>query len=176
MIDQATQCCVRRGTSLVEVAMASLLVSVLLIGALNTVGARLRHQSALTDRHRACLLAEQLLSEVLQHRYQDPDETPVFGPEASESAGSRADFDDIDDFHTWDATPPQATDGTPLANSAGWRRTITVEYVSASDVTTTAASDEGLKRITVEVYKDGQLICSRVALRSSAWEDASASY
>lgn len=167
---------VRRGASLVEVAMASLLVGVLLISALNAVGARLRHQSALTDHERASLLAEQLLSEVLQHRYDDPDETPVFGPESSESAGTRDAYDDIDDFHGWDASPPQAADGAVLANSAGWRRTATVEYVLSNDVTSTSGSDQGLKRVTVSVYKDGVLLVSRVGVRSAAWEDASASY
>ena len=166
----------RCGASLVEVAMASLLVGVLLIAALNSVGARLRHQSILAERQQAHRLAEQLLAEVLEHRYDDPDETPSFGPEASESGGTRDVFDDVDDFNGWDQTPPVDRDGTTLANSTGWRRTVDVAYVPTNDMTGVSGSDQGLKRITVNIYLDAQLIVSRIGVRSSAWEEANASY
>ena len=166
----------RRAASLVEVAMASFLVGVLLIGALNSVGARLRHQELLTDRQRANLLAEQMLAEVLEHRYEDPDETPTFGPEATETGGTRAPFDDVDDYDGWDKTPIVDRDGTALANATNWRRTVDVEYVPANDMTATSGSDQGIKRITVAVYIDGQLIATRVGFRSRAWEDANATY
>ena len=166
----------RRAASLVEVAMASLLVGVLLIGALNSVGAKLRHQSKLADRQQAHRLAEQLLAEVLEHRYADPDETPVFGTETSETGGTRSPYDDVDDFDGWDQTPPVDRDGVTLPNSTGWRRTVDVAYVNANDMTTTSVTDQGLKRITVSIYHDGQLILSRVGVRSSAWEEANATY
>ena len=166
----------RRAASLLEVAMASLMVGVLLIGALNSVGARLRHQAELTERQRANLLAEQLLAEVLEHRYQDPDESPTFGPEPTETGGTRAPFDDVDDFDGWDKTPIEARNGIAMANATGWRRTIDVEYVPANDMTATSGGDQGIKRITVAVYVDGQLVATRVGFRSSAWEDAHATY
>ena len=168
--------CRRRAARLVEVAMASLLVGVLLIAALNSVGARLRHQALLADQQRAHRLAEQLLAEVLEHRYADPDETPIFGPEASESGGTRSVFDDVDDFDGWDQTGPVDRDGVALANATLWRRTVNVAYVPANDMTGTSGSDQGLKRITVNVYYDGQLLASRVGIRSRAWEEANASY
>ena len=166
----------RRAASLVEVAMASLLVGVLLVAALNSVGARLRHQAMLTDRQHAHLLAEELLAEVLQHRYEDPDEAPVFGVESSESGGTRAPFDDVDDYHSWDQSPPQDRAGTPMTNGSRWRRTVSVEYVLANDMTTTSGSDQGIKRVTVTVFLDDEPIVSVVGIRSRAWEDACATY
>mgnify|MGYP006969427694 CR=1 FL=1 len=161
----------RRAVGLAEVAMASLLLGVLLIGALNSVGARLRHQALLADHQQAHRLAEQLLAEVLEHRYADPDATPVFGPETSESGGTRSVFDDVDDFDGWDQTGPVDRDGAALANVALWRRTVGVAYVPTDDMTGSSGSDQGLKRITVNVYHGGQLIVSRVGIRSNAWED-----
>ena len=168
--------CLRRGASLVEVAMASLLVGVLLIGALNSVGARLRHQFLLADRQHAHRLAEQLLAEVMQHRYEDPDETPVFGTEPSESGLSRSAFDDIDDFDGWDQSPPVDRSGTTLANATGWRRTVDVAFVPSNDMAGTSVSDQGLKRVTVSVYLDGEVVVSRTTVRSRAWEGANATY
>ena len=166
----------RRAASLVEVAMASLLVGILLIAALNSVGARLRHQSMLADRQRAHRLAEQLLAEIMECRYDDPDETPVFGVESSESGGTRNLFDDVDDFDGWDQTPPVDRIGTTLANSTGWRRTIDVAYALSNDMIGTSGTDQGMKRITVSVYLDGNLMISRVGIRTSAWEDTNATY
>lgn len=160
----------RRGASLIEVAMSSLLVGVLLVAALNTVGARLRHQLLLSERHQAMLLAEQLTSEVLTCDYEDPDGAPVFGPEPSESGSGRELFDDVDDYHGWDAAPPEDRDGTPIANLSDWRRTIDVEYVEANDLTAASISDEGFKRITVEVFRNGKSLAKQVSLRSRAWE------
>ena len=167
---------IRRAGSLVEVAMASLLVGVLLIGALNSLGASLRHQSLLAERQHAHRLAEQLLAEVLEHRYADPDETPVFGAETSESGGTRSAFDDVDDFDGWDQSPPVDRSGTTLANSTGWRRTVDVAFVPSNDMTGTSGTDQGLKRVTVSVYLDGEMIVSRTTVRSRAWEDANATY
>ena len=161
----------RKGSSLVEVAVASLLVGVLLIAALQSVGARLRHQANLTDRQHAQLLAEQLYAEVMECRYQDPDETPTFGPEASETGGTRGVFDDVDDFDGWDQSPPVDRAGAALANGTNWRRTVDVAFVPSGDMTGVSGTDQGLKRITVSVYFNGELVTSVVGVRSSAWED-----
>lgn len=152
--------------------MCSLLVGVLLIAALNTVGARLRHQGRLSDRERAVLLGQQLLAEILENDYRDPDETPVFGSEGSESVGSRALFDDVDDYHDWDASPPESRGGTALADGSGWRRTVVVDYVMENNLLATSAADEGFKRITVEVYRNGDRLAATSTVRSSAWEFA----
>lgn len=159
-----------RGASLVEVAMASLLVGVLLIAALNAVGARLRHQSMLTNRQIAFHLGQQLLAEVLENPYSDPDQTPAFGAESGETGGTREAFDDVDDFHGWDATPPESRDGNALPNRTGWRRKVIVEHVKSSDLLSTAAADEGFKRIAVEVYWNGELLATVSTVRTSAWE------
>ena len=62
--------------TLLEVIVASVLVAVLMVGAMNAVGASLRGAAETAQRQQAVLLAEDLMGEVMQRQYIDPDETP----------------------------------------------------------------------------------------------------
>src|SRR5678816_1455386 len=44
---------------------------------------------------RAARLGRDLMEEILSKSYQDPNQTPIFGPESGEA--TRAAFDDVDD-------------------------------------------------------------------------------
>ncbi len=113
-------------------------------------------------------LAQELMSEIIIAEYIEPDEASVFGPEASETGGNRSLFDDVDDYHNWDASPPQDTDGTVIPDRAGWRRTVTVEYLDASDLTMTVGGDQGVKRITVTVTRSGNTVAQLIGIRTDA--------
>jgi type II secretory pathway pseudopilin PulG len=135
--------------TIVEAVIASVIVGVMLVAALNTVGAsRLtQHKAALTSQGR--LLAETLMAEILVQDYRDPDGTPVFGGEAGEATTTRADFDDVDDYHEWVASPPTTKDGTPLANTTGWTRTVTVQWIDPLDPAQVEDVETNAKRVTV---------------------------
>jgi prepilin-type N-terminal cleavage/methylation domain-containing protein len=160
-----------RGFSLLEVVVATLIVGIVMVAALESLGAYIRGQTHVADESRAWLLAQDLMSEILDAKYQEPDDPPLFGPEAGENAGDRATYDDVDDYHGWSASPPEYKDGTPMSNLSGWRRRITIEQISAADLTTPVASDQGLRRITVEVSRDGQALVTMVTLRAKAWQE-----
>ncbi len=57
--------------------------------------------------------------------------------------------------------------GIALSNSAGWQRTVTVEWVDPNNPSATAGSDEGLKRITVTAKRNGQVLAQLTALKSN---------
>lgn len=160
----------RRAFSLAEVVVATLITGIMLVAALRTVGASVRGRIAMANRERAVLLAQQLMAEILQADYAEPDEPPVFGPEASETGGTRAAFDDADDYHNWTASPPQEKDGTPIPDRADWQRTVTVKWVNDSLLKQVVATDKGVKRITVTVSRGGQVVASLVTVRSTAWQ------
>jgi hypothetical protein len=74
------------------------------------------------------------------------------GPEIDEGTSTRLDFDDVDDYDGWTASPPQEKDGTELTEYAGWTRNVTVEFVDAfAPGGSATVSDTGAKRITVTV-------------------------
>ena len=160
----------RRAFSLAEVVVATLIVGIMLVAAMRVVGAAVRGRITMANQERGVLLAQQLMSEIFQADYQEPDDSPVFGPEASETGGTRAAFDDVDDYHNWDASPPQQKDGTPIPDRADWRRTVTVEFVNRNLLTEVIATDQGVKRITVTVSRSGQVMASLVTVRSEAWQ------
>ena len=142
----------RRGLSLLEVSVSALLVGVLLVGALRCAGSAISGQLANSQQSRAQHLAQDLLAEVMMKAYEEPNATGVFGPETGEVNGmSRLLFDDVDDYHNWNQSPPVAADGTSMPGNSRWRRLVTVSYLEANDLTRVATADQGVKRITVSV-------------------------
>jgi len=137
------------GFTLIEAAISTVIVAVMLVAALNTVGTSrvAQHKAALLGRGR--MFAESLMAEILPQSYQEPGSTYVFGREAGESDTSRTVYDDVDDYHGWTESPPVAKDGTALPNSADWSRTVTVEWVDPQQPKQVRVTETGAKRITV---------------------------
>jgi len=158
--------------SLAETVVSVALVGGLLVVALNTVGDATLGRQKMGDRGRGHLLAQDLMTEILQKAYEEPDDTPTFGPEASESTGSRTAFDDVDDYDGWSASPPQEKDGTEIPDLTAWERSVTVEYVAANHLTTVVGSDQGIKRITVTVTRNDLVVCSLVGVRTSGADES----
>ncbi|TWT98078.1 hypothetical protein Pla108_22350 [Botrimarina colliarenosi] len=144
----------RSGATLIEVAISTVLVGVLMVAALNTVGSAARTHLAASTSAEAWALAELLAAEVLAMPYEDPNGAAVFGTEPGETGVTRATLDDVDDYHNWTESPPKARDGTPLAGYTGWttKVIVTLAETSASDgVIDDVGADEGLKRVRFQV-------------------------
>lgn len=148
----------RRGFSLIEVAISSLLVGSILVAAMSTTGAVLRFRSSTSDVARAALLAADLLAEIHDQPYADPNQTPVLGRETGET--TRLQLDDADDYSGWTESPPATRDGVAIAGFTGWQRTVAVVFVQRFAPTQTTSADQGLKRITITISKNS------VALRT----------
>ena len=138
-----------RAFTLMEAVISTVIVAVMLVAALNTVGASriTQHKAALVSRGR--MFAESLMAEILPQSYQNPGEPRVFGPESGESGPTRGAYNDVDDYQGWTESPPVAKDGTALPNSANWRRTVTVAWVDPLNPQQVSGTETGAKRITV---------------------------
>ena len=171
----------RRGLTLVEMAISIVLVSVMLVAALSAVGAAEVGKRKVNDRRRGYQLAQELMAEILQQQYADGSvleylKTEILadgkkvdqtlGPETGEDTGDRSLFDDIDDYQGWLASPPQERDGTELDDLSGWQRKVTVNYVKDDDPRNLKTDDEGAKLITVTVTHGGALAAELTALRT----------
>ena len=107
----------------------------------------------------------------MERWYEEPVDTPVFGPEATEDAGgNRTEYDDVDDYHGWVAGPPQERDGTALPGLTGWQRSVSVDYVDPDVPETVVGSDQGVKRVTVTVSRDGTPVVTLRTLVTEAWQ------
>jgi type II secretory pathway pseudopilin PulG len=155
------------GFTLVEAVISTVLIAVMLVAALSAVGASRSIQQQVALSHRGRLLAESLMAEIVQQAYEDPNESVVFGLEATESAGARGSFDDVDDYDGWSASPPVSKDGTVLADAGDWKRTVTVEWVDSADPTLVQAQETGAKRITVTASCNDVPCATLVSVRTA---------
>jgi MSHA pilin protein MshD len=152
--------------SLIEMAVATVLVGVLMVAALQSAGQSLVARRKTADRAWGHFLAQGLLNEIRGLPYCEPGTTePAIGLDAGETAGVRTTYDDVDDYHGLTENQPANRDGTALANTAGWTRSVTVAWVATNNFSTTASAS-GAKRITVTASYNGLTVATAVALRT----------
>jgi hypothetical protein len=146
-----------------------LIIGLMFVAAMTAVGASRTSQLKTADRIRGQQLALDLMNEILEQAYWEPDASPLFGREGSESSTSRALWDDVDDYSGWTESPPQNKNGTPIAGFDGWTRSVTVTWTDPGDLTQGCAWPTDLKRITVTVSHSGIPVATLVAVRGAAW-------
>jgi hypothetical protein len=146
------------------------IVGLMLVAALNTLGASKIGTQKTGDRARAALLAQELMSEILQQYYEDPN-VPAgsFGLRAAKVGdGSRALWEDVDDYDGWTASPPERKDGTVISGFVGWRRSVSVAWINPANLSQVNVSDTRVKRIIVTVTLDDAVTARLVAIRTAA--------
>jgi hypothetical protein len=149
-----------RAFSTAETLISLVLVSGLLVVSFDTFGAAASAHRLTAHRAQAHLLATARISEIMQKEYKDPTGPVVFGLEADELLLASTDFDDVDDFHGL----VEALDlSTP---SAAWVRLTRVTLASANDPQQSSLTDQGAKRINVEVRLNGRVLASITAVRT----------
>lgn len=152
-----------RGFSMVESVAAVAVVSVLAVAVLSGIGAIARHRQRHAERARATLLAQMLLDEMLAAPYTDP---------GAASGTHRERFDDFDDYHGLDESPPLSRSGAVIPDASGFRWTVSVAFVRVDDPSLVSVADTGLRRATVTVRRGAVPLASLVAVRSRAWDAA----
>ena len=161
----------RRGSeafTLVEAVICTLIVGVMLVGAVSTIGASRRSQQGMSDRATARLLASDLLSEIVTKAYAEPDGSASIGTDAGEQSLSRATFDDVDDYNNYEESPPKDLAGNIIPGSEKWSRRVRIEQVNSTDPDQISAVETGTKRITVTASCNGLAVAERMAIRTQA--------
>ena len=157
----------RRGFSLVEAVVAAGIVALMLVASLNLLTGAARSRAADSDRRTALMLADQLMAEIQQQPYKDESLTGLlFGPELGETGGTRAKFDDVDDYDGFAEKPLLLKDGSPLAGFEAWQRKVKVKWVQPGGLAA-AVMDTGLELIEVKVIDPKGRETAVHALRSS---------
>jgi hypothetical protein len=149
-----------------------MVVSLLLVAALQTVAAARSGEYKLAERNRALLLAQDLMAEILQQAYADPAYGPgSFGLGADEVTGNRSLFDDVDDYDGWQASPPQNKDGSVIPWATGYKQAVSVMWVVSGSLSTRSLAETGIKRIEVTVERAGRPVVVLDAYRTTCWID-----
>jgi len=161
-----------RGLTLIECVMSMLLLSLVMVGAINAVGGSHRMQLLASDQVLGQQLAMALMQEILGRAYEEPDDPVLFGPEGTEITGGRPLYDDVDDYNGLVDSPPSDQNGNPLLGFSGWSRQVTVEWADPVTFQPTTTPNTQLKRITVVVTHAGKTVATLVSYRSAAWTDS----
>ena len=159
------------GFTLIEAAISIVLVGLLLVAALNTLGATAISKRIIEHQAQGHLLAADLMAEILTQAYEEPVDTVNFGRESGESGGDRVDWDDVDDYEGWSATPPESKDEVELDGYDQWTRSVEVAFVNPTSLND-LVGNTGVKRITVTASFNGVPAAELVAIRTQAWPKA----
>ena len=157
----------RRGTSLVEIVLATMLTGVVIVGALNVLGGAIKTQTTANTLVDGPRLANELLTEIMAKPYEDPQISADYGLEEGEVA-VRSTFDDIDDYDNWGESPPKYPDGTVMTDYDGWYREVTVDFARRDTGGLYYLGDVGLKRIHVWVTAPDGAVTRRYGYRWKA--------
>ena len=159
----------RRAFTIVEAALSTIVIGVMLVAALNTVAASRASQARNTSRTVGVELAKSLMAEITAQTYEDGG-LPVgsFGLPLAKVTGNRSKFNDVDDYDGLSDTPPKAKDGTALGGLPEWSRTVRVRWVNPANPETVQIVNTGAKRITVTALRNGVPVVTLDALRTSA--------
>jgi len=148
-----------RAFTLVEAALSCVIIGMALVPAMAMLGATASDARSQSDLTTGVALARQLLSEVVQCQYEDPD--------GSDTGESRSTWEDLDDYNGFSESTVSSKSGAALSGYTGWRRTVAVDLVNLTSPNTVAATDVGLKRITVTATSPAGKTYSVSALRCS---------
>jgi len=147
----------RRGITLAETVISTLLIGFVLVSTLQIIGPMVRSNVVHANRLVAANLANELSEEIATKRFTDPDvdSGDALGVDAGESSATRATFDDVDDYNGWTSMPPKLSTNQSNVSLNGWKRSVTVKHVLLSNVNTSSPTRTGVKKIVVIVKKDG---------------------
>lgn len=143
----------RRGLTLVEVSISTLIVGLLMLASLQSVANIGRTWTVTNQLVDGQGLAQELIREILAQGYSDPTDPNAtsWGLESGET--TRATFDDLDDYSGWTESPVKNAAGTALTGYTGWTRSVIVQLLNKNDYSVLSAglTDQGLRAITVTV-------------------------
>jgi hypothetical protein len=162
----------RKGLSYLETIVATGIIGLVVVAAGRALAVVARGQLAARDHQSAQILAEELLAEIETTSFADLNQSPVFGPESGEVTGTRAQFDDVDDYRGWTESPPQAKDGTVLKDYRDFSRSVTVQNVDPADLTRVVPDGSSdFKQVIVTVTKRGKRLMTLRCVRARHADD-----
>jgi Tfp pilus assembly protein PilV len=167
--------CRRRGFTLIETCLATLIVGLGITALMALTGSLTGQNSTAGQMTTSMLLASNVQEAMAGLSFNDPAyASTYFGPEPGETLTS---FNDVDDFNGQVLTPPIDAARQPIAALSKYSQSISVVPVSAgkpSNNTNPAAPDlpntayTGVVRVTVKIlYKPAATAPSREVYRTS---------
>lgn len=155
--------------SLIEVVVATAIVSVMISVALTSTTAIQTRQAHHRDQMIGQWLGEDLMQDILHLKFEAYPGSSI-GPSPSEANnGTRGIFNDLDDYHGWDASPPEYHNGTAMDDYTIYRRSVHVHWTDPNDLSRNLNYDTRVKRIDLTVWRNDTPIAEMTCVRSASW-------
>ncbi len=142
----------RRGLSLLETAMATMVVGLAVLSLIKLV-ATVTTQNVATQRVTIGLMLANNIREMMAGL---PYNDPAIGTHLGANGEALATFNDVEDFDGLVASPPVDANRQPIPELANWKQQVTVKHVSPSNYT-----------LTDSLATDSACTCDRVAVTVS---------
>lgn len=145
---------IQRGSTLIEVALAIVIVGVGAVGLMQLMAACTFQNRAASQTTSSVLLAQQIRELLVDLPLNDPTVGSTnFGDEAGETLAS---FDDVDDFDGQVFDPPIDASRANIAGMDGYSQAIRVDPISATNLRGAALSKTtytGAVRVTIDIRR-----------------------
>lgn len=140
----------QRGITLIDLIVVIVIVGIALPPMIGLFIQQMRQSTFGVNVTRANHLASTLFEEIRSKRGDENAGAPstALGPELGET---RLTYDDVDDYHGLNESPPKDSLGNDVADSAGFRQQVSVCYVAGADLNTCIGGVTLYKKITVTV-------------------------
>lgn len=150
----------RWGLTLIEASVATAVVGLLAVAALNALGAGARTALIADEQATARLLAQELVAEIGFRAMP-------LGTTLTPGAGvDRMAWTDLGAYAGFVDDPPARVDGTPIEGAGAWRRTVNLSWVEPGEPQTPVARRTGLLRADITVERAGKVVARVSVLRS----------
>ncbi|MEM7629835.1 MAG: hypothetical protein AAF356_10490 [Planctomycetota bacterium] len=170
------RCMSRRGLTMMEVVISTLLVGLTLTGAMQAVSGSAERRERAGDRAVGAALADEIIAVAAFLPFSDPEGQtldPIAAGTVEDGAAAWGAFDDIDDWSGWSASPPEGSSGTPRAAYRGWTRSVQVDFVDPASPDTVSRTPTRVKRLTVTISRQGVVRARASMLRTAAFSEGS---
>ncbi len=151
-----------RGFTLIEVAVATVIVGVAVVALLTAVGAHTRVNDAGAKLSEGSFLAQEIREWTLTLPFTDPDHGDAGNPPGPDGTSPQSFVDDLDDLMDVTYSPPRDGMGYELYGMDGWSQTISMTWRDPNDIATPVADGgSDLVCVQVQVSFQGTPVVSR---------------
>jgi len=161
--------CGRGGFSLIEVAVATVIIGLGVVALVATTMSNTRTNDAGKKYSQAVFLAQEIREWTLKLPFSDPDPGDQDNPPGPDGSDPQTFVDDLDDLMTVTYNPPRDGQGTAIADLAGWSQTITMTWLNADNLAQTVnpgTSDVVLVSVTITYQGTALLTTSWLVTRT----------
>ncbi len=142
------------GFTLIEVAIATVIIAVGVIALMVGVGSSTRINSSGRSLAQAVILAENIREWSIKPPFFDPELTDP-GPIGYETGESVV--DDLDDLHQT-FSPPRDSQGNFITAMANWKQIVTVQWVDDTNLSTISSTATDTVMVAVEIQLNAKPI------------------